>query len=238
MSQSKTIEYADEHNTKMQGLAIIPDGGNKPVVMIAHDWSGRNHFAKKIAEDIAGLGYIGFALDIYGDGRIGNTKEEKTALITPFMQDRALLLSRLKAGLNAAKSLPSADANRIAIIGFCFGGLCALDLARSGVSIKGAVSFHGLLNPPTQLPKHVIQAKVLALHGFDDPMALPEQVIAFGKEMTEAKADWELNMYGNTTHAFMNPEANDPAFGTVYQPVTAARAWLAMKNFMQEIFSS
>ncbi len=237
MSQTKQIEYADEHNTKMQGMAVIPEGSNKPVVMIAHDWSGRNHFANKIAEDIAALGYIGFALDIYGDGRTGKTKEEKSALIAPFVEDRALLLARLNAGLKTAKSLPSADVNRIAIIGFCFGGLCALDLARSGATIKGAVSFHGLFNAPDKLPKHNIQAKVLALHGFDDPMATPEQAIAFGKEMTEAKADWEIIMYGNTMHAFMNPEANDHAFGTVYQPKTAARAWLAMQNFLCEIFA-
>lgn len=237
MSQSKQIEYADQHNTKMQGMAVIPEGTHLPVVMIAHDWSGRNHFANKIAEDIASLGYIGFALDIYGEGRTGKTKEEKSALIAPFVQDRHLLLARLNAGLNAAKTLPGADTNRIAIIGFCFGGLCALDLARSGAPIKGAVSFHGLLNAPEQLSTQPIKAKVLALHGFDDPMVSPEQVIAFGKEMTAAKADWELNMYGNTMHAFMNPEANDAAFGTVYQPKTAARAWLAMQNFMNEIFA-
>lgn len=236
MSSLQFVEYQD-NNTALQGLAIIPEGNKKPVVMIAPDWSGRNHFAKKIAEDIAALGYIGFALDLYGDGRTGNTKEEKIALMSPLMQDRELLLARMQAGFAAAKTLPSADESRIAVIGFCFGGLCALDLARSSANIKGAVSFHGLLNAPSELTPRTITAKILALHGFDDPMVTPDQVTAFGDEMTTAKADWQLTMYGNTMHAFMNPEAHDRDFGTVYQPATAARAWRAMQHFMTDIFN-
>src|SRR5690606_10394046 len=116
-------------------------------------------------------------------------------------------------------------------------GLCVLDLARSGAELKGVVSFHGLLQPPESYTIRPICAKILALHGFDDPMVTPEVVMRFGEEMTEAKANWELDMYGNTMHAFANPEANDPSFGTVYNKQADARSWIAMREFFKETFN-
>jgi dienelactone hydrolase len=235
MSKTQLLEYKDG-DTTLEAYIAEPDSGKKPVVLIFHDWSGRNPFAQKIAEDLAALGYVGFALDMYGKGQIATTKDEKVALMTPFMQDRALLLQRANAALSAAKTLSNADTHKIAAIGFCFGGLCALDLARGGADIKGVVSFHGLLGAPEDLPKQNIRTKILALTGFDDPMVKPEQVVQFGDEMTAAKVDWQVHFFGNTMHAFMNPEANDPGFGTVYQPVSAARAWKMMQDFLKEIF--
>ena len=122
-------------------------------------------------------------------------------------------------------------------MGFCFGGLCVLDLARSGADVKGVISFHGLFNAPENLPNEPIKAKVLALHGQDDPMVPPEQVAALQKEMTNAGVDWQIHAYGNTMHAFTNPEANDPGFGTVYNAGADKRSWIAMKNFFEEIFA-
>lgn len=231
------ITYQDQHVT-LKGFIAIPEstGSNMPAVMVAHDWTGRNEFACEKARELAKLGYIGFALDMYGDGKLGNTNEEKMALMQPFMQDRRQLQQRILAALNAVKAIPQVDANKIAAIGFCFGGLCVLDLARSGANVAGVISFHGLLNAPEFATKQ-IHAKILALHGYDDPMVTHEQIITFGDEMTQANANWELNMYGKTMHAFMNPVANDPGFGTVYQPNTAKRAWLAMKNFLNEVFN-
>lgn len=230
-------EYYDG-TTLLEGHLAYDDSKTqkRPVVLVVHDWSGRNELACLKAEKLAELGYIGFALDMFGKGILGQTKEEKSALIQPFMQDRKMLLNRVMAAIDAVKQLPMVDANNIVVIGFCFGGLCALDVARSGANIKGAVSFHGLLNAPDGLPKHSIKAKVLALHGFDDPMATPEQAIAFGKEMTEAKANWELDLYGNTMHAFTNPQANDKAFGTVYDEQANQRSWIALKSFLTEVF--
>ena len=124
--------------------------------------------------------------------------------MTPFMKDRKLLLKRLQAGLATAKAMPIIDAHRIAIMGFCFGGLCALDLARSDADIRGAVSFHGMLKP-SGLTEPKVRAKVLMLHGYDDPMAPPEDVLAIAKEFTDAGADWQLHAYGHTVHAFTNP---------------------------------
>jgi dienelactone hydrolase len=237
MPINQFIEY-DDHGTLLEGyLSVDSDSQDKkPVVIVAHDWSGRNTLACAKADQLASLGYIGFALDMYGKNIIGRTKEEKSALIQPLLADRALLLSRIIAALETVKKIPQADTRRIAAIGFCFGGLCVLDLARSGADIAGVVSFHGLLNSPSESGLTRITAKVLALHGYNDPMVTPDSVMAFGDEMTAAQADWQLHMYGNTMHAFTNPEANDPDFGTVYSKTADMRSWRAMLDFFNEIF--
>lgn len=235
MSNGQFIEYRDG-DTILEGY-FSPGASStkKPLVMVVHDWSGRNEFACRKADQLAELGYAGFAIDMYGKGKTGNTKEEKSALIQPFMADRSVLLRRVLAAFDAAKKLPGIDSQKIAAIGFCFGGLCALDLARSGANVAGVVSFHGLLNAPEHLPKHNITAKILALHGYDDPMATHEHIITFCNEMTAANANWQMDMYGNTMHAFTNPQANDPGFGTVYNKQADERSWQAMKDFLNEI---
>lgn len=210
----------------------------RPVVLVAPDWSGRNEFACKKAEQLAKMGYVGFAIDMYGQGRIGETKEEKQALMEPLMADRGLLRSRILAAFDAVGELPEVDPRRVGAIGFCFGGLCVLDLARSGVKVSGVVSFHGLLQKPNDVRMHPIQAKVLALHGYNDPMVSPEAVNAFAKEMTDAEVDWQIHMYGNTQHAFTNPQAHDEAAGLIYNPDADRRAMQAMVYFLDELFSS
>lgn len=210
--------------------------GSRPAVLIAHDWSGRNEFACDKAKLLAEMGYIGFALDMYGAGQLGSTNEEKQALMKPLISDPALLRRRVQAALAAVYSMHEVDRKRIAVIGFCFGGLCALELARSGADIKGVVTFHGLLHKSEPLKSEHIKAKILVLHGYDDPMVQPEQVHAFCKEMTEAHVDWQMHMYGHIQHAFTNPNAHDMQLGTIYDAVAAQRSWLAMSHFLQEIF--
>ena len=238
MLKTQKIEYQDGDVT-LEGYYAYDDSHKekKPAIIISHDWSGKNEFAHHKAEKLAELGYVGFAIDMFGKGKMGKTKEEKSALIQPFIQDRGKLQQRILAGLTTAKNLPMVDTNQIGAIGFCFGGLCVLDLARSGADVKGVVSFHGLLFPPENMQNKTITAKVLALHGFDDPMVPHEQVIAFGNEMTKSKANWQLDMYGNTMHAFTNPEAHDHDFGTVYAKQADMRSWIAMKDFFAEVFS-
>jgi dienelactone hydrolase len=204
-----------------------------PAVLVCHAWGGQDDFARRSADRLAGLGYVGFALDVYGKGRRGTTKEECSALMTPLAQDRALLRRRLLGAVREARSLTGVDPSRIAAIGYCFGGLCALDLARANASgLRAVVSFHGLLSAPEIGPQLPIGAEVLVLHGYDDPMCTPEQVVAFAREMDAAKARWEIDMYGGTMHAFTNPQANDPGFGTVYSPRADARSWSAMGDFL------
>jgi dienelactone hydrolase len=211
--------------------------GRRPAVLINHTWVGRDEFVAGKAKKLAELGYVGFAVDMYGKGVLGSGPEENMKLMQPFMTDRAMLQQRMKAALAAVKLMPWVDDSKIAAIGFCFGGLCSLDLARTGVDIKGVVSFHGLLVPPGNTQGAAIKAKILTLHGNDDPLVPAEQVLAFEQEMTEAGADWQLHTYGNTMHAFTNPLANDPAFGTVYQADADRRSWVAMQNFLTEIFA-
>ncbi|WP_020160696.1 MULTISPECIES: dienelactone hydrolase family protein [Methylobacter] len=234
---SNTIGYMDG-DVQLEAFFAFDDAlsGRRPAVLINHAWGGRDEFVAEKARKLAELGYVGFALDMYGKGVLGSGPEENARLMQPFMADRALLQKRIQAALYAVKQLPWVDDSKIAAIGFCFGGLCVLDLARTGADIKGVVSFHGLLGAPDNTRGTAIKAKVLALHGHDDPMVSPEQVLAFEQEMTEAGADWQVHAYGHTMHAFTNPVANDPAFGTVYQADADRRSWQAMQNFLAELF--
>lgn len=237
MQQAEHIYYHD--NVELKGFLTYKDfdGKKMPAVLVIHDWSGVNDYAKENALHFARNNYVGFALDMYGEGKLGETVEEKSKLMTPFLEDRELLLNRVKAALDSLKTLDFVDTNKIAVIGFCFGGLCALDIARSGEDVKGAVSVHGLFVKPENLYKDVtIKAQVLALHGYDDPMVLPKDVNGFCEEMTKAKADWQLHIYGNAKHAFTNPSANDHKLGTVYDEKIANRSWRLIDDFITEIF--
>jgi dienelactone hydrolase len=237
--RTEFFSYVDEA-MECEGYVATPTGLERPapVILVCHAWGGQDGFARERAEELAGLGYIGFAIDVYGKGRRGNSPEENGALMTPFLQDRALLRERLLAAINTAKRLPLADPQHIGAIGFCFGGLCVLDLARAAPhGLRGVVSFHGLFGPPD--PKRVgapgrIAAAVLALHGYDDPMCTPDAVVGLAKEMTDAGADWEIDMYGHTTHAFTNPAANDPARGLMYRKAISDRAFAKMRAFFAE----
>jgi dienelactone hydrolase len=234
---TKKVSY-QAGNVTLEGYyavnAALTD--KRPAVMVIHDWSGRNELACQQAEKLAELGYVGFALDMYGNAQQGKTTEEKTALMQPLIDDRAILRQRLLAALDILKTLEYVDTTRIGVMGFCFGGLCALDFARSGADITGVVSFHGLLNAPQNLANNAIKAKVLVLHGHDDPMVPSQQILAFQQEMTATHVDWQMQIYGNTQHGFTNPLANDPASGIMYNPLAAQRSMIAMKAFFLEIF--
>ena len=234
---TKTIDYQDG-DTPLEGyLAYNETGAPLPAVLVAHDWSGRREFACKAAERVAAMGYAGFALDMYGKGifgRDGDT-EGNAALMNPYASDRVLLRQRINAALNAVRELPQVDSARIAAMGYCFGGMCVLELARSGADVTGVISIHGIF-APGNAANEKITADVLCLHGHDDPMVPPEQVLAFEKEMTDAGVDWQIHVYGDTMHAFTNPVANNPDFGTVYKEKAAKRAYQSVANFLGELF--
>ena len=235
---SNTVGYLDG-DVLLEAFFAFDDSltGRRPAVLINHTWAGRDDFVAEKAKKIAALGYVAFAVDMYGKGVLGTTADENAKLMQPFMDDRHSLAKRMQAALYAVKLLPWVDDSKVAAMGFCFGGLCALDLARTGASLKGVVSFHGLLGAPDNTQGNCIKAKVLVLHGHDDPMGPVEQVIAFEQEMTKAGVDWQLHTFGNTMHAFTNPVANNPDFGTVFQPDADRRSWLLMENFLTEIFA-
>jgi dienelactone hydrolase len=239
MIQTSKIEYMHE-GTLLEGYCAWNDSkpDKKPAVLVIHDFSGRNDFACQKAEMLAELGYVGFALDMYGLNVVVKTNEEKSALMKPLIDDRGLLRGRLLAALQTVQELEVVNTARIAAIGFCFGGLCALDLARSGADVRGVVSFHGLLNAPVGIPHKTITAKVLAQHGHDDPMVPPSQVAAFQDEMTAEKVDWQFHIFGHVMHGFTNPVAHDPKFGTVYDGLADKRSWIMMKEFLAEVFAN
>jgi dienelactone hydrolase len=229
------IEYRDGE-TLLEGFLCYDESqpGPRPAVLINHAWGGRDEFVERKARRLAWQGYACFALDNFGKGKRGTTPEESSALMTPFMNDRAMLRKRLLAGLAAAKAMPLVDARRIAVIGFCFGGLCALDFARADADVRGVVSFHGLLKP-SGLTEPKIRARVLMLHGYDDPLAPPDDVLAVAKEFTAAGADWQLHAYGQTVHAFTNPAANNRAGGMQYDEAADRRSWHALEEFLSEV---
>ena len=206
-----------------------------PTVAVAHAWSGRAEHECEAAEKLAGEGYVGFALDVYGKGVRGQSAEENIGLMQPLMEDRALLQACLNAGLACAAAQPEVDGSNMAAIGYCFGGLCVLDMARVGSPVKGVVSLHGVFNTPGNTHGNKISAKVLVLHGWADPMVPPDTVIDLATEMTEAGADWQIHAYGHALHGFTH-DAPALADGIGYSESADRRSWQSVLNFMAELF--
>jgi len=206
----------------------------RPCVMIFHGWEGRSDGQLEFADRLARLGFAAFACDLFGKGIRGDMAKDNSALIAPFLEDRGMLRERLLANVAAVRKLPGVRPDRIAAIGFCFGGLCVLDLARAGSDVRAVVSFHGLFVPPQGVEKRAIRARVIAYHGWDDPMVPPAHVHALGAELTAAGADWQLHAFGQTKHAFMVHGANRPEAGIQYDERSARRAWQGAVAFLEE----
>ncbi len=234
---TRNLDY--EINGKTFDGAVVFDDSQterQPAVLVFHGWEGRSDAQVECASTLAKLGYIGFACDLFGKGIRGDVTGDNSALIAPFLGDRSMLRERLLGTVEAVRSLPEVKPDNVAAIGFCFGGLCVLDLARSGSDVRGVASFHGLFSKPEGLPPAPIKAKVVAFHGWDDPMVPPADVVALGKELTEAGADWQIHAYGGTMHAFMAVGANRPEVGIQYNERSAKRAWTSLVAFLAEAF--
>ncbi|NMK48752.1 dienelactone hydrolase family protein [Achromobacter sp. Bel] len=232
------VDYSDS-DTVFEGYAVAPShaSGPLPCIVLAHDWSGLTAPTMRLAERYAGLGYVCVAIDAYGKGVRGDPLGDNTALMAPLMRDRALLRRRLLAGFEAAGAFPGVDPTRMAAVGYCFGGLCALDLARAAPRhLRAAVSFHGVLQAPDTTPPGRIEASVLLLHGWDDPVAPPADVLAISRELTEAGADWQLHAYGHAQHAFTFQDAAFPERGIVYDANADERSWAAMRAHLAGAF--
>ncbi len=235
--QAQTVEYKDG-GTVLEAYTAWDDSGSdaRPGVLVSHAWGGRGEFEENRAEQLAELGYVGFALDMYGKGARGSSREENAALMQPLLDDRPMLQRRMNQAVEMIGKQREVDASRIAAMGFCFGGLCVLDLARTGADICGVASFHGIFSKPGNTEGNSVSAKVLVMHGWDDPMARPEQVLELTEELTSMGADWQVHAYGNTMHAFTNPAANDPALGMGYSADADHRSWQSLQLFLAEIF--
>jgi dienelactone hydrolase len=236
--RKEAVEYK-HGNTVLEGYLVYDDSlpGKQPGVLVVHDWTGHNPYARQRAEQLAQLGYVAFALDMYGKGVRAKDAADASAKADVFKKDRALLRSRAGAGLDVLRKHPRVDPERLAAIGYCFGGTTALELARGGASLAGVVSFHGGLDTPNPDDAKKIRGKILVLHGADDPFVPAKQVADFEEEMRKAGVDWELVKYGGAVHSFTNPGAgNDNSTGSAYNAKADARSWQAMKDFFAELF--
>lgn len=231
------VEYEDGGRT-YEGFVVTPRGleGRGPTVLLTHDWSGPNQGMRERAAKLAELGYVCFLLDLYGKGIRGDERGDNAHLMNPLLADRGELRRRVLAGLRAALGHPSVAPEGVAVLGYCFGGLCALDLARAAPrELKGAVSIHGVLKPPQLGPQPPITASILLLHGWEDPVAPQEDVLAIARELTDAAADWQLLAFGHARHAFTFAGVNIPELGLLHDPAADRRSWLALRGFLAEV---
>lgn len=237
----RTVEYECE-GVRLVGTLCVPSdlgGSTVPGVLVSHAWDGCTDNMRTHAKTLAENGYAAFALDMYGDGKIGNSTAECLALMTPVKSDRRLLIARITTALETLKAQAEVDSARTAAIGFCFGGLCVLDLARSGAEVCGVVSLHGLFDAPSSdLCVSPIKAKVLALHGYKDPMVKPEDVLGLMKELSAAECDFQVHAYGTALHAFTAVDANMPEMGIVYEKNAHMRAMRSMNDFLGDVFET
>jgi dienelactone hydrolase len=236
--RTETVEY-QEGNTPLEGFVAYDDStsGKRPGVLVVHQWKGLGDYEKKRAEMLAKMGYVAFAVDIYGKGIRPNDTQSAGAEAGKYKSDRALLRKRVRAGLDELLKNKSVDAKRVAAIGYCFGGTTVIELARSGADIAGVVSFHGALDSPAPADGKDIKCKVLALHGADDPFVPAKDVAAFEDEMRAANVDWQLVKYGGAVHGFTHWTAgNDNKSGMAYNERADRRSWEDMKQFFAEIF--
>ncbi len=234
---TETVEYKHGDTVLKGHLAYETTiKGKRPGVLVVHEWWGNNAYAKRRAEQLAKLGYLAFALDMYGNGTIAKDAKEASSLAGIYRSDRKLMRARANAGLEVLRKHELTDTKHLAAIGYCFGGSTVLELARSGAPLAGVVSFHGGLDTPSKDDARNIKGKVLVLHGGDDPYVSAEQMAAFQDEMRKGDVDWQVIIYGGAVHSFTNPESgNDPSKGLAYNQKADMRSFEAMRLFFAEV---
>lgn len=219
---------------------IVHDGSGRKLstVIIMPTVMGVQPLELGFAERLVALGYHVVVADLFGRRFTpGVDKEAAFAAMGELRADRAALRHRLLAVLEEVREREHVDADKIAVIGYCFGGQCALDMARSGADVAAVAAFHGLFDP-CGLPAQPIKAKVLAMHGWDDPMVPPDAVVALGQELTEAGADWQIHAYGHVGHGFTNPRAHEIGIaGVAYNEAAERRSWASLVNFLGEVLA-
>ncbi|HZZ44432.1 MAG TPA: dienelactone hydrolase family protein [Tepidisphaeraceae bacterium] len=236
--KTEAVDYKDG-DTQLQGFMVYDDAitGKRPGVVVYPEWWGLTEYPKHRAEMLAKLGYVAFAADMYGKGLTTEDPKQATEWMTPIKGDRNVMRRRAMLAIDEIKKYDRVDSEKLAAIGYCFGGTCVLELARMGADLKGVVSFHGGLDAPMPAEEGKVKAKVLALTGGADPTEPPDKIEEFAREMSDAKVDWQINVYHDAKHAFTNPKAdsfNLPMIG--YNKEADVRSWNAMKAFFTELF--
>ena len=239
---TRAVEYTDG-DTKLRGFLALPAGAENgksiPGVLIAHAWTGEGPNVQRRARQLAELGYVAFAVDIYGEGVRPKPPTEAMQVAQTYYKDRPLVRRRVLAGLSELLKIPGVDPAKIVAIGYCFGGMVVLELARSGADVAGIVVFHGTLNASNPNEAKQIKAKVLALQGGDDPHVPMSETQAWIEEMQHGGVDWQLILYGGAVHAYTHEDAgNDPSTGAAYDEKADRRSWQAMRDFFDEILAA
>jgi dienelactone hydrolase len=236
--RTESIEYEQGGET-LQGMLAYDASikGKRPGVLVIHEWLGLTDYSRERARQLAAMGYAAFALDMYGKGVLASSPEEAGRLAGRFFADRQLMRDRAAAGLDVLRSREVTDAERLAVIGFCFGGTTALELAMSGADLKAVVSFHGVLTFPDLDGLKDIDGQVLVLTGGMDPHVPPDDVLAFWKALEADSVKYQINIYGGAVHSFTNPASgSDKSTGVAYDETGARRAWREMQDLFKEVF--
>ncbi len=236
--KTENVEYIDGE-TKLEGYLCYDSSkeGERPGIVVIHEWNGINDHVRMRCQKLAHLGFAAFAADIYGKGVRPNTMEESSKQATIYRSDRNLMRKRASLAVEQIKKYDFVDKNKIAAMGYCFGGGAALELARSGADLKGVISFHGNLDTPNPDDAKNIKGKVLICAGADDRVSTIDALAKFIDEMKNANVNYEIDIYGSAVHAFTNPNSgNDPSRGFAYNEQADIRSWEKMMNFFNEIF--
>lgn len=242
--KTQEIPYQSPDGTKLIGYYAYDDSlkGPRPGVVVVHEWWGLNDYAKRRARDLAALGYSALAIDMYGDGKNTEHPADAMAFMQAALKDGAAASARFAAGLDLLKKQPQTDPNKLAAIGYCFGGKVVLDAARQGVPLAGVVSFHGALVSNTPATSGSVKAKVLVEHGAQDSMVTPAQVAAFKAEMDKAGADYQFVSLEGAKHGFSNPDADRLSHGEHggpdigYNKAADEKSWADMQAFFKKVF--
>jgi len=236
---TKPVDYADEKGTPLHGYVVYDDAisGNRPGVIVVHDWRGLTDTTKVRCDMLAKLGYIAFAADIYGKDISSQGPPEWGKEASIYKNDRGLFRERARAAYQAFLKQPELDPTRVAAIGYCFGGTGVIEMARDGLDLKGVVTFHGGLDARPLSPGASIKTRVLALCGADDPFEKPDDMKAFEQQLRDNNVDYEIVMYGHAVHAFTDPGVDALHLdGAKYNAAADKRSWQAMRDFFSEIF--
>lgn len=238
--KEENVTYSDD-DISMKGFVVYDESkeGPRPAVIVVPEWWGLNDYPKRRAKELAELGYIAMAIDMYGEGKTADNPDSAGKYATPFYQDPQMAKRRFDAALAKLKSYLQTDTARIAAIGYCFGGAQVLNMARLGEDLKGVVSFHGnLMGVPAD--KNTLKAAILVCHGGVDPFVTPEEIEGFKKEMDAVNANYTFNVYDSATHAFTNPAATEAGkkfnLPIAYNAKADSASWQDMKAFFDKIF--
>jgi len=236
--KTESVEYKAADGTVMEGFVAYDDTITKPRpgILIVHDWMGLGEFQKNKAKQLAKQGYVAFAADVYGKGVRPANADEAKELATKYKSDRALLRDHIRAAYATLAAMKRVNNAKLVVMGYCFGGTTALELARSGVPLAGTVTFHGGLSTPTPEDAKNIKGPVLVLHGADDPLVPPAEVQGFKDEMKNANVNMTFIAYPGAVHAFTNPAAgNDNSKGAAYNAAADKASWKEFQKFLKKV---